>query len=101
LRHAYFGPARGWCDTAIINRSDLREPSAGPCIIEEYDSTCVVPPGSPADLDPFRESRYRCACDPALNLALIPKIKREGPRDAMGRAARLPTRESRGKVAGR
>jgi hypothetical protein len=24
-----------------------------------------------------------------------------GPRDAMGRAARLPTRESRGKVAGR
>jgi N-methylhydantoinase A len=53
LRHAYFGPARGWCDTAIINRSDLREPRAGPCIIEEYDSTCVVPPGSTANLDPF------------------------------------------------
>src|SRR6516162_436709 len=29
LRQAYFGPARGWCDTAIINRSDLREPRAG------------------------------------------------------------------------
>jgi len=53
LRQAYFGPARGWCDTAIINRSDLREPRAGPCIIEEYDSTCVLPPGSTANLDPF------------------------------------------------
>jgi len=53
LRHAYFGPARGWCDTAIINRSDLREPRPGPCIIEEYDSTCVVPPGSTANLDSF------------------------------------------------
>ena len=53
LRQAYFGPARGWCDTAIINRSDLWEPRAGPCIIEEYDSTCVLPPGSTANLDPF------------------------------------------------
>jgi N-methylhydantoinase A len=53
LRHAYFGPALGWCDTVIINRSDLQEPRAGPCIIEEYDSTCVVPPGSTANLDPF------------------------------------------------
>ena len=53
LRPAYFGPAHGWCDTAIINRSDLREPRAGPCIIEEYDSTCVVSPGSTANLDPF------------------------------------------------
>jgi len=47
------GSARGWCDTAIINRSDLWEPRAGPCIIEEYDSTCVLPPGSTANLDPF------------------------------------------------
>ena len=53
LRRAYFGPAHGWCDTAIINRPDLREPKAGPCVIEEYDSTCVVPPGSTANLDPF------------------------------------------------
>src|SRR6202022_3390220 len=48
-----FGPAHGWCDTDIINRADLGEPRAGPCIIEEYDSTCVVPPGSTANLDPF------------------------------------------------
>jgi N-methylhydantoinase A len=53
LRQAYFGPAHGWCDTAIINRADLREPRAGPCIIEEYDSTCVVPPGATTKLDPF------------------------------------------------
>jgi N-methylhydantoinase A len=53
LRRAYFGPAHGWCDTNIINRADLGEPRAGPCIIEEYDSTCVVPPGSTANLDPF------------------------------------------------
>ncbi len=53
LRRAYFGPAHGWCDTDIINRADLGEPRAGPCIIEEYDSTCVVPPGSTANLDPF------------------------------------------------
>ena len=53
LRCAYFGPAHGWCDTDIINRADLGEPKAGPCIIEEYDSTCVVPPGSTANLDPF------------------------------------------------
>jgi N-methylhydantoinase A len=53
LRPAYFGPAHGWCDTDIINRADLGEPRAGPCIIEEYDSTCVVPPGSTANLDPF------------------------------------------------
>jgi N-methylhydantoinase A len=53
LRRAYFGPAHGWCDTDVINRADLGEPRAGPCIIEEYDSTCVVPPGSTANLDPF------------------------------------------------
>jgi N-methylhydantoinase A len=53
LRRAYFGPAHGWRETAIINRADLAEPRAGPCIIEEYDSTCVVPPGSTANLDPF------------------------------------------------
>src|SRR5262244_3974136 len=29
---------------------------------------------------PVREYLYRYACDPALNLALIPKIKQEGPR---------------------
>jgi N-methylhydantoinase A len=53
LRRAYFGPAIGWRDTGVINRADLATPRAGPCIIEEYDSTCIVPPGSVASLDRF------------------------------------------------
>jgi hypothetical protein len=36
-----------------------------------------------------------------LELGMVKGMLREGPRDAMGRAARLPTRESRAKVAGR
>jgi N-methylhydantoinase A len=53
LRQAYFGPVRGWHDTEVVNRADLAEPRQGPCIVEEYDSTCVVPPGSTASLDRF------------------------------------------------
>jgi N-methylhydantoinase A/oxoprolinase/acetone carboxylase beta subunit len=51
LRQAYFGPVHGWCDTDVVNRVDLAEPRCGPCIVEEYDSTCIVPPGSTASLD--------------------------------------------------
>jgi len=44
-RAAYFGPALGWTDTPVVGRSGLdtifRD---GPVIIEEYDSTTVVPP---------------------------------------------------------
>ena len=44
-RQAYFGSAHGWLQTPILRRSDLSPvPRAGPLIIEEYDSTCVVPP---------------------------------------------------------
>jgi N-methylhydantoinase A len=50
-RAAYFGAARGWCETRILDRADLAAPCIGPCIIEEYDSTCVVPPGAQAGLD--------------------------------------------------
>src|SRR5262249_15060249 len=53
LRQAYFGPARGWGDTAVINRSDLLEPRAGPSIIEGYRSACLLPPRAAANLDPF------------------------------------------------
>ena len=45
FRQAYFGPAHGWLDTAVISREDLLfEPRRGPIIVEEYDSTTVVPP---------------------------------------------------------
>ena len=53
LRRAYFGPAHGWRDADVVNRADLAEPRPGPCIVEEYDSTCVVPPGSSATLDRY------------------------------------------------
>jgi N-methylhydantoinase A len=52
-RQAYFGPVHGWRETRVVNRADLAEPRRGPCIVEEYDSTCVVPPGSLASLDRF------------------------------------------------
>ncbi|MEC9185951.1 MAG: hydantoinase/oxoprolinase family protein, partial [Pseudomonadota bacterium] len=49
-RHAYFGPATGWLDTPVIHRADLTEPRSGPCIVEEYDATCLIPPGAKAHL---------------------------------------------------
>src|SRR5262249_41000144 len=53
LRRAYFGPVHGWRDTSVFNRADLAGPRTGPCIVEEYDSTCIVPPGEEASLDRF------------------------------------------------
>ena len=53
MRHAYFGPAQGWLEVRIINRSDLKMPHRGPCIVEEYDATCLVPPGWSARLDSY------------------------------------------------
>jgi len=50
-RQAYFGREHGWLETAILPRSALTTPRRGPCIIEEYDTTCVVPPGATAQLD--------------------------------------------------
>jgi len=53
VRRAYFGPAHGWRDTNVLNRADLAGPRMGPCIVEEYDATCIVPPGAMASLDRF------------------------------------------------
>src|SRR5436190_4898372 len=50
-RRAYFGPAQGWLEARIVNRSALNTPHTGPCIVEEYDATCLVPPGWNARLD--------------------------------------------------
>ena len=56
-RRAYFGPQTGWLDTPVLRRSDLSSPRQGPLIIEEYDATCLVPPGARAALDPFGNMR--------------------------------------------
>jgi N-methylhydantoinase A len=50
-RQAYFGPEAGWLPTPILRRADLATRAAGPCIVEEYDATCLVPPGAHAELD--------------------------------------------------
>jgi N-methylhydantoinase A len=47
----YFGPEDGWLDTPVLRRPDLTAPRPGPCIIEEYDATCLVPPRAEAVLD--------------------------------------------------
>jgi len=47
-RRSYFGT---WIETPVIRRSDLAKPRTGPLIVEEYDSTCVIPPGARAELD--------------------------------------------------
>ncbi len=50
-RPAYFGPETGWLETPVLRRSDLADGKRGPLIVEEYDATCVVPPGARAGLD--------------------------------------------------
>jgi N-methylhydantoinase A len=50
-RRAYFGPEWGSIETPILARADLATGRAGPLLIDEYDSTAVVPPGMRAWLD--------------------------------------------------
>jgi N-methylhydantoinase A len=47
-RRAYFG---SWIETPVMRRSDLSQAKKGPLIVEEYDATCVIPPGAKAELD--------------------------------------------------
>src|SRR5690606_26667549 len=51
-RTAYFGPEYGAVATPVIDRNDLSATArSGPFVIEEYDSTTVVPPDATARLD--------------------------------------------------
>ena len=52
-RRAYFGPDVGWQETLVLGRADLATAREGPCIIEEYDATCVVPPRARVVLDEY------------------------------------------------
>lgn len=53
-RSAHFGPKHGAQDTRILARADLMGGAAdGPLIVEEFDTTVVVPPGWRAALDDF------------------------------------------------
>ena len=53
MREAYFGPEAGWLSTPVLDRADLVEMRDGPVIIEEYDATCVVPPGMRVCVDGY------------------------------------------------
>ena len=51
-RTAYFGVEHGSVETAVVSRRALiGRTIKGPLIVEEYDATCIVPPGSRATLD--------------------------------------------------
>ena len=54
-RPVYFGGNNGWIDTPVVDRGSLTDiPTDGPLIIEEYDSTTVVPPRWRASVDSWR-----------------------------------------------
>lgn len=45
-RRCYFGPEIGWLAVPVLSRDALgADPQAGPLIVEEYDTTILVPPG--------------------------------------------------------
>lgn len=51
-RRAYFGKKFGFIDTPVLDRASLTASwRAGPVIVEEYDSTCIVPPRARVRVD--------------------------------------------------
>lgn len=52
-RQAYFGRDHGFVQTPVVNREGLGSETIGPLIVEEYDTTIVVPPGFAAQVDSF------------------------------------------------
>ena len=51
-RSVYFGAGPGWIDTPVVDRPALGGGrTTGPLIVEEYDSTTIVPPRWTASLD--------------------------------------------------
>ena len=55
-RPVYFGPNHGFIDAPVTTRASMEGQSrSGPLIIEEYDSTTVVPPGWTASIDEWKD----------------------------------------------
>ena len=50
-RPVYFGPQHGLLETSVLTRGEIGGGVQGPAIIEEYDTTIVVPPGCAARVD--------------------------------------------------
>ena len=58
VESAYFGSTLGWIETPVIGRGDLSASVAhGPLLIDEYDSTAVIPPRCTARLDSLANIR--------------------------------------------
>ncbi len=56
-RSAWF-ESTGWVDVPVLDRAALTQTARpGPLIIQEYDATCLVPPGASAHLDAFGNIR--------------------------------------------
>ena len=51
-RPAYFGTEWGTVETPVVDREALTGTQVGPLLIDEYDSTTVVPPGTRVYRDP-------------------------------------------------
>ena len=52
VREVYFGPERGLMKVAVRTRGSIEGEQAGPMVIEEPDTTVVVPPGWTVRRDP-------------------------------------------------
>ena len=50
-RTIFLGPDGGRLVAPIVGRGDLRSPIVGPALVEEFDTTTVIPPGWSARLD--------------------------------------------------
>lgn len=50
-RQVYFGQQDGYLSTPVIKRVDLDSPRRGPLLIDEFDTTIVIPPHAHAHVD--------------------------------------------------
>ena len=51
-RRAYFGPQLGWIEVPVVHRSAVGSAGlSGPAIVEQYDTTIILPPKTHAKLD--------------------------------------------------
>ena len=60
-RDSYFGPEVGWLTSVVLGERAALEgkETPGPLIIEEYDTTTVVPLGATATLDQLGNIRFQ------------------------------------------
>jgi 5-oxoprolinase (ATP-hydrolysing) len=73
-RRAYFGDAGGWADTPIYDRYALSpgQALAGPAIVEERESTTLVPPGDRLEVDARGNLRIHVSQSSSLE-PLVPR----------------------------